>query len=59
VREAHYRGTVFYARTGIHNVTGEHVSLEVSTDLDEHVEVVHSARQHLPWGAISTVLTRC
>lgn len=46
----------FYRAIGIHNQTGERVSLELSTDYDERVEAVHrfwldplSCAQHLPW----------
>ena len=57
VREQHYRGIIFFEAVGVHNVTGEEVSLQVSTDFAQRVEVVRafwvdpmSARQHLPWG---------
>ena len=56
VRSRRYRSITFYEGIGVHNVTGEQVGLELSTDREERVQTVlkfwldpTSCKQHLPW----------
>jgi len=56
VRSRGYRAITFYEAIGVHNVTGEQISLESSTDREERVQVVlrfwldpTACKQHLPW----------
>jgi hypothetical protein len=37
---------VFYQLTGVHPVTGEHVTLEASADFDERLEALRRLREH-------------
>jgi hypothetical protein len=55
VRERHHKSIIFYEAIGIHPTTGDRVSLELSTEREERIEVVlgfwrdpTSCKQHLP-----------